>query len=95
MLSRLWCTVWGHAVDNEAFAQHGRACTRCEGAMLADDGMSVRLGHTLSCFLRHHTYREVVRRDGTEMNFVRHALHGRPRQRDVLKDQAREDFSQR
>lgn len=69
---RLWCAIWGHAVDNQAFARDGRHCTRCGDAMLADDGASVRVGHTLSCFLRHHTYREVTRRHGhTEYACVR------------------------
>jgi DNA-directed RNA polymerase subunit RPC12/RpoP len=69
---RLWCAIWGHAVDNQAFAREGRHCTRCGDAMLADDGASVRVGHTLSCFLRHHTYREVTRRHGhTEYACVR------------------------
>ena len=62
MLGRLWCGVWGHAVDNEAFSRDGRQCTRCGAGMLADDRASIRIGHTLSCFLRHHTYREVARR---------------------------------
>ena len=58
-----WCAMWGHAVDNEAFSRQGRSCTRCGTALLDDDGATVRIGHTLSCFLRHHTYREVTRRD--------------------------------
>ena len=62
MPGQLWCAIWGHAVDNELFLSNGRRCTRCRAPMLADDGASVRIGHTLSCFLRHHTYREVVRR---------------------------------
>jgi DNA-directed RNA polymerase subunit RPC12/RpoP len=72
MLLRWCCAIWGHAVDNGAFAREGRRCTRCRAALLADDGTSVRLGHTLSCFLRHHTYREVIRRDDhTEYACVR------------------------
>jgi DNA-directed RNA polymerase subunit RPC12/RpoP len=54
------------------FASDGRRCTRCGVALLDDDGRSVRIGHTLSCFLRHHTYQEVVRRNGhTEYACVR------------------------
>ena len=72
MLARLWCAIWGHAVHNEAFARYGRHCTRCGSAMLGDDGATVRIGHTLSCFLRHHTYQEVVRRhDHTEYACLR------------------------
>jgi len=72
MLARLWCAVWGHAVHNEAFARTGRHCTRCGTAILADDEATVRVGHTLSCFLRHHTYQEVVRRhDHTEYACIR------------------------
>ena len=66
------CALWGHAVDNDAFTHGGRHCTRCGAAMLVDDAATVRIGHTLSCFLRHHTYREVVRRDGhTEYACIR------------------------
>lgn len=72
MAGRLWCAIWGHAVDNHAFAHAARRCTRCGEAMLADDSESVRVGHTLSCFLRHHTYREVTRRHGhTEYACIR------------------------
>ena len=71
-MAGLWCAIWGHAVDNRAFAREARCCTRCRGPMLADDDASVRVGHTLSCFLRHHTYREVTRRHGhTEYACVR------------------------
>lgn len=72
MLSRLVCLAWGHAVDNRAFTAHGRACTRCGRACLDDDREIVRIGHTLSCFVRHHTYERVVERDGhTEYACVR------------------------
>lgn len=72
MLTGLWCAVWGHAVDNEVFARHRRRCTRCGITILGDDDASVRIGHTLSCFLRHHSYQEVIRRNGhTEYACVR------------------------
>ena len=72
MLSRLFCLAWGHAVHNQSFLEDGRACTRCGRALLGDDGTVVRIGHTLSCFLRHHTYERVVIRDGhTEYACVR------------------------
>ena len=72
MLARIWCVIWGHAVDNERFACQGRRCTRCNSAMLHDDEASVRIGHTLSCFFRHHTYEPVIHRHGhTEYACVR------------------------
>jgi DNA-directed RNA polymerase subunit RPC12/RpoP len=72
MLSRLFCRIWGHAVHNDVFVKHGRACTRCGQPLLGDDAATVRIGHTLSCFLRHHTYEEVIRRHGhTEYACVR------------------------
>jgi DNA-directed RNA polymerase subunit RPC12/RpoP len=64
MLSRLVCWTWGHAVDNRAFARNGRVCTRCGRARLAENRDLVRIGHTLSCFVRHHTYEPVAARDG-------------------------------
>jgi DNA-directed RNA polymerase subunit RPC12/RpoP len=95
MLARLWCAIWGHAVHNEAFARHGRYCTRCGEPMLDDDGADVRIGHTLSCFLRHHTFREVGRRhDHTEYACVRcgHPLLFRS-DADPYRD--REDFAKK
>jgi hypothetical protein len=72
MLARLWCAIWGHAVDNEVFARGRRGCTRCGAGMLDDGAGTVHVGHTLSCFLRHHTYTEVTRRAGhTEYACVR------------------------
>ena len=64
MTSRLICLIWGHAVDNRVFAEAGRACTRCGKTCLRDDPTPVRIGHTLSCFLSHHTYEPVGTRDG-------------------------------
>lgn len=63
MLWRAWCVAWGHAVDNTVFAATDRACTRCGQPCLRDDGRVIRIGHTLSCFLRHHTYERVGERD--------------------------------
>jgi len=72
MLSRVVCLLWGHAVDNLVFAVGGRACTRCGASCLHDDPGTIRIGHTLSCFLRHHTYERVIERDGhTEYACVR------------------------
>lgn len=64
MTSTLVCLIWGHAVDNHVFAAQGRACTRCGKNFLHDDRGPVRIGHTLSCFLSHHTYEPVGDRDG-------------------------------
>jgi DNA-directed RNA polymerase subunit RPC12/RpoP len=64
MLARLVCFLWGHAVDNRIFVEHGRRCTRCGRTSLRDDPAPVRIGHTLSCFLIHHTYEHVGVRDG-------------------------------
>ena len=64
MIARLTCLIWGHAVDNHVFAEHGRACTRCGKTCLRNDPAPVRIGHTLSCFLNHHTYEPVGARDG-------------------------------
>jgi DNA-directed RNA polymerase subunit RPC12/RpoP len=72
MLRRLACALWGHAVHNEAFAAGTRACTRCRRTYLQDGRGTIRIGHTLSCFLRHHTYERVVERDGhTEYACIR------------------------
>ncbi len=72
MLSELFCLFWGHAVHNDAFLSGGRACTRCGRAFLNDDERTVHVGHTLSCFFRHHTSEEVVKRHGhTEYACVR------------------------
>lgn len=64
MTSGLVCLIWGHAVDNQVFVNEGRGCTRCGKRLLRDDPAPVRIGHTLSCFLRHHTYEPVGARDG-------------------------------
>lgn len=64
MFRRLLCLVWGHAVDNRTFQVAGRGCTRCGRHGLEDDRRVIRVGHTLSCFLRHHTYERVGVRDG-------------------------------
>ena len=72
MLNRVTCALWGHAVHNGAFAVGDRACTRCGRSCLRDDRATIRIGHTLSCFLRHHTYERVIVRDGhTEYACVR------------------------
>lgn len=70
MTSRLTCLLWGHAVDNQVFLEVGRACTRCGRRVRHDDPAPVRIGHTLSCFVTHHTYEPVGTRDG-HMGVVR------------------------
>jgi DNA-directed RNA polymerase subunit RPC12/RpoP len=71
--SWLRCALWGHVVDNEAFTAGRRACVRCGIRFLQDEaGAVVRIGHTLSCFFRHHTYERAGVRDGhTEYACVR------------------------
>jgi hypothetical protein len=67
VLVRAWCAVWGHHVDNNRFraepAASHRTC-RCGADYLATDGGMTRVGHTLSCFLGHHTYERLTDRDG-------------------------------
>jgi hypothetical protein len=58
------CALWGHSVDNRAFRQGCPGCIRCGAAVLTADRRGIRIGHTLSCFLRHHTYERVGSRDG-------------------------------
>ena len=58
------CLIWGHAVDNRAFRAGRHGCTRCGGAVLTAAEAGIRIGHTLSCFLQHHTYERVGTRDG-------------------------------
>ena len=63
---RLSCAIWGHTVDNDTFrksAQPGRQC-RCGTQYLREDGTLTHVRHTLSCFLRHHTYVRLADRDG-------------------------------
>src|ERR671910_2852068 len=60
------CALWGHVVDNQASsAARGlpRRC-RCGAEYLGDDGSKTHVRHTLSCFLRHHTYVRLADRDG-------------------------------
>ena len=65
MWTPLSCAIWGHVVDNEAFRRGGRErhC-RCGVPYLPDDGTATHVRHTLSCFLRHHTYIRLSARDG-------------------------------
>jgi DNA-directed RNA polymerase subunit RPC12/RpoP len=60
----LSCVVWGHVIDNRAFLERGRSCLRCGAPILREDGSRTHVGHTFSCFLRHHTYVEGGTRDG-------------------------------
>lgn len=60
------CALWGHVVDNQAFSDargRTRRC-RCGAEYLGDDGSKTHVRHTLSCFLRHHTYVRLADRDG-------------------------------
>ena len=63
---RLSCAVWGHVVDNGVFrssTEQSRHC-RCGERYLDEDGSRTHVRHTLSCFLRHHTYVRLADRDG-------------------------------
>lgn len=62
---RLSCALWGHVVDNAVFRREtgARRC-RCGADYLAEDAASTHVRHTLSCFLRHHTYVRLADRDG-------------------------------
>jgi hypothetical protein len=63
---RLSCATWGHVVNNEAFrikAGRVRRC-RCGAEYLSENGATTHVRHTLSCFLRHHTYVRLADREG-------------------------------
>jgi hypothetical protein len=63
---RFSCAVWGHVVHNEVFRRASgdtRRC-RCGARYLNEDGSRTHVRHTLSCFLRHHTYTRLADRDG-------------------------------
>jgi DNA-directed RNA polymerase subunit RPC12/RpoP len=63
---RLSCAIWGHVVNNGVFKQtpgRARHC-RCGAEYLPEDGTTTHVRHTLSCFLRHHTYVRLTDRDG-------------------------------
>ena len=66
VMTRMSCFLWGHAVDNRVFrtaAAGSRKC-RCGRQYLSEDGTFTRVRHTLSCFLRHHTYVRLADRQG-------------------------------
>lgn len=65
MWTRLSCALWGHVVDNEVFrrGERERHC-RCGVRYLPEDGSATHVRHTLSCFLRHHTYVRLSTRGG-------------------------------
>src|SRR5690242_12417451 len=63
---RLSCRLWGHVVDNDVFKRAAGAVRRCRCGepYLPADGRTTHVRHTLSCFLRHHTYVRLADRDG-------------------------------
>jgi predicted RNA-binding Zn-ribbon protein involved in translation (DUF1610 family) len=65
-MTRLSCALWGHAVDNEVFRRAPESTRRCRCGVeyLQRDGSTTHVRHTLSCFLRHHTYVRLADRDG-------------------------------
>ena len=64
--AKLSCALWGHHVDNHAFARQLTAERRCRCGItyLDEDGGVTRVRHTLSCFLGHHTYERLTDRHG-------------------------------
>jgi hypothetical protein len=62
---RLGCSLWGHAVDNHVFSRQVGSVRRCRCGIvyLQEDGTTTHVRHTLSCFLRHHTYVRLADRD--------------------------------
>jgi DNA-directed RNA polymerase subunit RPC12/RpoP len=65
-LAQLFCAAWGHHVDNREFRSSAARdrCCRCGAEYLGTTGQATRVGHTLSCFLGHHTYQRLIDRDG-------------------------------
>lgn len=63
---RLSCRIWGHVVDNAVFSRAPGAVRRCRCGVeyLPEDGRTTHVRHTLSCFLRHHTYVRLTDRGG-------------------------------
>jgi hypothetical protein len=63
---RLSCRLWGHVVDNDAFRQASGPARRCRCGVeyLPENGPATHVRHTLSCFLRHHTYVRLSEREG-------------------------------
>ena len=63
---RLSCAIRGHVVDNRVFRGGSgpvRRC-RCGAEYLPENGAATHVRHTLSCFVRHHTYVRLADRDG-------------------------------
>ena len=60
------CAVVGHAVDNRRFAaaRGPRRCVCCRRTSLPLDGRTIRVRHTLTCFLGRHDYRRTGARHG-------------------------------
>jgi DNA-directed RNA polymerase subunit RPC12/RpoP len=63
---RLSCRIWGHVVDNHVFrsTRGDRRRCRCGVDYLPKTGETTHVRHTLSCFIRHHTYVRLTDRDG-------------------------------
>ena len=62
---RLSCALWGHVVDNELFRREAGTIRRCRcGVAYLSSEAPTHVRHTLSCFLRHHTYVLLAQRDG-------------------------------
>jgi len=64
--TKVCCFLFGHTVDNRAFAAAGggtRIC-RCGTPFLAENGSLTRISHTPSCFLFGHSYVPMGDRSG-------------------------------
>lgn len=61
---RLSCALWGHVVDNELFRREAVGVRRCRcGVEYLSANGPTHIRHTLSCFVRHHTYVLLAKRD--------------------------------
>ena len=63
---RLVCALFGHQVSNRVAAGERGTSPRCRcGAdYLGENNTETRVSHTVSCFLRGHTYAKAVTRNG-------------------------------
>jgi len=73
---RLSCALFGHEVDNRRFeAESPAKSCGCGRAILHEDDSETRTRHTLSCFLRHHSYVRIGTRHGHNEYMCRQCGH--------------------